>query len=473
MIDVFTQDALTAAIDRSRALIPVAVDALCDVITEVTGRVPDRSRVEYVSMHWLMHACDIYVYDSGEPRNPRKREVDIFTTGAPTRRSKMLAMVGSKRASIVVTEAYLKCGIKDEIRAVARSRRWLRWSASPTTGIVVAQPDFARRQSAARGSVGARGSRDDLRATIALTAPVELVELHHHLASWAKAGVNPDLRLAFTANAQQSSVAFRYWLFEQRQLGTRIAIQQHGGSYGIDERHLGEDLDIWSGDVFYTWGWERPDLGPRVRPLPTATPRRAKRADRASYLLISIHVTSHFYRLQSFLIPSQIEKAIDETAAFASGLSTAVPLVMRSSAVHPFPMHRLGQHHVEISLDDQTQPGPFAASRHALVIHNYLGTSWLETLAMDIPTVCFYDPRTYRPRDAARPFIDALARVGVVHHSGADAAAFVNRLNGNPRGWWKSPEVQAAREAFVAHYANFSDNWLDAWQEEFERLLAE
>jgi len=33
--------------------------------------------------------------------------------------------------------------------------------------------------------------------------------------------------------------------------------------------------------------------------------------------------------------------------------------------------------------------------------------------------------------------------------------------------------VQEAREAFVARYANFSENWLPAWMEEFERLLAE
>jgi len=32
--------------------------------------------------------------------------------------------------------------------------------------------------------------------------------------------------------------------------------------------------------------------------------------------------------------------------------------------------------------------------------------------------------------------------------------------------------VQEARGSFVARYANFSDDWLDAWQDEFESLLA-
>ncbi|MFZ9533134.1 MAG: hypothetical protein ACO29D_06630, partial [Ilumatobacteraceae bacterium] len=78
-----------------------------------------------------------------------------------------------------------------------------------------------------------------------------------------------------------------------------------------------------------------------------------------------------------------------------------------------------------------------------------------------------------QPRAAAQPFVDALARVGVIHYSGKDAAKFVNSLHGDPSAWWRSAEVQEAREAFVARYANFSDNWLEAWQEEFESLLAE
>jgi hypothetical protein len=49
----------------------------------------------------------------------------------------------------------------------------------------------------------------------------------------------------------------------------------------------------------------------------------------------------------------------------------------------------------------------------------------------------------------------------------------VNSLRGDPSSWWRSTEVQEAREAFVARYANFSDNWLDAWQAELESLLAE
>jgi len=117
--------------------------------------------------------------------------------------------------------------------------------------------------------------------------------------------------------------------------------------------------------------------------------------------------------------------------------------------------------------------GTVSASASTLVVHNYLGASWLETLAMKVPTVCFIPPGIHRFRAAAQPYADALQKVGILHYSGREAAKFVNGFNGDPSAWWNSAEVQEAREAFVARYANFSDNWLDAWLEEFDRLLSE
>jgi putative transferase (TIGR04331 family) len=188
---------------------------------------------------------------------------------------------------------------------------------------------------------------------------------------------------------------------------------------------------------------------------------------------MSLPVSEHVYRLQAFLMPAHIEHSVSETVSFVNELVADTDLCVRSSGTDAFPMSRLVGAQAKITHDTGSSRGSVAASRAKLTIHNYLGTSWLETLAMDIPTVCFYDPTMYRPRAAAQPFIDALVRVGVVHYSGREAAKFVNSLRGDPSSWWRSTEVQEAREAFVARYANFSDNWLDAWQAEFESLLAE
>jgi putative transferase (TIGR04331 family) len=202
-------------------------------------------------------------------------------------------------------------------------------------------------------------------------------------------------------------------------------------------------------------------------------PQRSRRKNADWFLLMSLPVVTRFYRFQPFLLPPHISRAIDETVSFVGELSASSEVHLRSSGDDVFPMEKLGQSRARVVSDVSGGKGSVAASRAKLVIHNYFGTSWLETLAMNVPTVCFVPEGIHRFRAAAQPFVDALVRVGIIHYSGREAARFVNTFHGDPSSWWKSADVQEAREAFVARYANFSDNWLEAWQEEFESLLAE
>lgn len=121
---------------------------------------------------------------------------------------------------------------------------------------------------------------------------------------------------------------------------------------------------------------------------------------------------------------------------------------------------------------DETRASVFKRyAESEFVVHNYLGTSRLETLAMNIPTNCFFDPDTYAFRPEAQPYLNALEQVGILHHSGGDAARFALSLRRHVAGWWNKPDVQNARSNFVARYANFSPDWPRQWTEEFERLV--
>ncbi|MGA1419541.1 MAG: hypothetical protein ACO32O_05500 [Ilumatobacteraceae bacterium] len=469
----FGADDLGPAISRSRALLPAAVDALCEVIAEVTGKAPSRERVEFVDTFWLMHACDREIY--GQPDSVVNMEVEPDALWPSDRRirSDVFSVLGSRNAPVRIADPYLKTPFLEELGAAFCARRQMRWQSVVRPQVTSWDVLTERRLRIARRFSEADGQGNTLRRAVALLAPLDVLEQHHELTAWAQKTADETARVCYSANAHQASTSFRHYLYEQKLIGSKVVFHQHGGGNGIDEQHPGEFHDTLIGDVFYSWGWDRPDLGRRVRPLPTALPARHSGKPDRRYLLMSLPVTSHFYRFQPFLVPHHVETAVNETASFARGLVANSELCMRSSGSATFPMNRLHGATATITIDDGREPGAKAASRASLVVHNYLGTTWLETLAMNVPTVCFYDPAIYRAREAARPFIDALRRVGVIHHSGADAARFVNDLKGDPSSWWSKPEVQDAREKFVARYANFTDNWLPGWIEEFERLLGE
>ena len=90
---------------------------------------------------------------------------------------------------------------------------------------------------------------------------------------------------------------------------------------------------------------------------------------------------------------------------------------------------------------------------------------------MNVPTICFYDPRIYIFREEFNVFIEALLRVGILHHTGKAAANFVKCLGDDVEGWWNKYEVQEACNVFRSKYANFSLEWAKQWECEFGKLI--
>ena len=111
----------------------------------------------------------------------------------------------------------------------------------------------------------------------------------------------------------------------------------------------------------------------------------------------------------------------------------------------------------------------YSSSR--IVFHNYLGTSWLETLGNNIPTICFYDVDAYRFRSDAKAVLEDLVNVGILHISGLSAAEKANAVESDIDSWWLSEEVQIARRNFVTQFANFSTDWKRIWRTNFLDVL--
>ena len=273
----------------------------------------------------------------------------------------------------------------------------------------------------------------------------------------------------YSSQSLWTHFAFKVLAAEWCEQGTKLHYQQHGGWYGLDELHVLERYERRVSDIYYTWGWSRGDSN--TRPLSPAKSRNKTR--RHSYdSLICFDQPSQIYRLQYFPLPGTLETMYIHSAIFVKLRKSKKALKIRlfpgdyGSAHREAILFARPDAVFGISGDIFSQ---YSASR--LVIHGYLGTSWLETLGNDIPTVCFYDPAAYRFRSDAQPLLDDLSRVGILHTSGRSAAEHVNRIDGDIQSWWLSTDVQSARRAFADQFANFSDNWQLDWEQEFTREL--
>ena len=93
-------------------------------------------------------------------------------------------------------------------------------------------------------------------------------------------------------------------------------------------------------------------------------------------------------------------------------------------------------------------------------------------MSLNIPTICFYDPSIYYFRDDAKPYIEDLIQVNILHHSAESAAEFF-KSTPDINTWWNSQNLQKKVKSFVKKYANFSEDWKISWEREFKSVLGE
>ena len=93
-----------------------------------------------------------------------------------------------------------------------------------------------------------------------------------------------------------------------------------------------------------------------------------------------------------------------------------------------------------------------------LVVHTYNSTGILQTLALGVPSILFYDLKSMPLREEAIPYFNELKKVGIFHTNVESAAVHVDEIWEDVDLWWNSYEVKAAVTNFNNQYCYQSDN---------------
>jgi putative transferase (TIGR04331 family) len=269
----------------------------------------------------------------------------------------------------------------------------------------------------------------------------------------------------YSAQSLWTHFAFKVLVAEWCEQGTKLHYHQHGGWYGLDESHVGEKYESRVSDFYYTWGWSRGKSNTRT--LPPVTPS-SRVQEKLFDSLICFEQPRQIYRLQYFPLSGTLQTMYDQTADFVRARESVTALHVRLFPGEDSSQQKNAINRANSSAIFDNSQNIFSQYSHSrIVFHNYLGTSWLETLGNNIPTICFYDVDSYRFRSDAKPLLEDLVNVGVLHISGLSAAEKANAIDGDVYSWWLSEEVQIARRNFVSQFANFSSDWKQIWRKNF------
>lgn len=387
-----------------------------------------------------------------------------------------LREVLGKGTEVLICNPYIKCTIQDWIWALWKWRHWVRWDELDEYISVPVRYDHEWRYNCSREEGKSDGFLGILKCLLPLCVPTVFLEGYKDFYVQTLALNKPRPRMVYTANALHFHLTFKFLVAEWQEQGTIILCHQHGGGYGLEKIHVTEDYETRVTDRFYSWGWQGDNA--HVMPLPVGI-HRAKRSRHSRRICLTcVEYPRHVYRLHFQPMPGTIETMIHNTIDFVKGLSGHEDVLIRpqiASYDSCGMFDRLKQSFPEAKYDiGKKRPSQFKRyAQSRMVVHNYLGTSWLETLALNVPTICFFDPNTYEFREEAKPYIENLENVGILHRSGKEAARFINDNWEGIESWWHDQKVQKARSSFCTHYANFSPDWPRQWESEFKRVLSQ
>ena len=262
---------------------------------------------------------------------------------------------------------------------------------------------------------------------------------------------------------------FKFYLADKvTNRNSKLFILQHGGHYGIGKHSNMLDYELQICDKFLSWGWGSHQE--KVVKIPSM--KISSKISSSSYskdgslLIIGQDFTRYSYHMYSYPVSSGYISYENDLKNFILSLSADIEsnTVLRFKHGGSFGWNEsieFENNFPKITIDRASKPlaSEIAKSRICIQTSNF--TTYLESLALNIPTVIFWDPmRNELTEDAAVYFKD-LAKSKIFFTDPFEAAAHINNIWEDVESWWTSGLVQKSRINFVNNYALCSENYIN------------
>jgi putative transferase (TIGR04331 family) len=321
---------------------------------------------------------------------------------------------------------------------------------------------IAKRQQFELRSPTASRFETIVRRLIPLQLPTTVVEDYEALrTSLANRKLPKQPRLIFTSNKHASSDSFALWSAEKMESGTRLVLGQHGGLYGeglLPTRHEQHELSIC--DRYITWGWTDPRSS-KIEPGPAFANIGKKIRRRSNTKNNLLYVTDSTLRFGKYCWDSTEERDVylSDQAKVLSGTRNDIQkqTIIRLQHDHArddLPHNSFWNSHLpNIAVDDGTSPMSHLRQIARLVICTSLGTTQIETLGQNIPTIIFLNPQIFPLRSDVRELYEVLKSVGIYHESAESTSEQINRIWNDVDAWWNDPRTKDARDLYCNSHA--------------------
>ena len=282
-------------------------------------------------------------------------------------------------------------------------------------------------------------------------------------------------QLIFTSNSYFGDDIFKFYAAGKTEEGSKYVIGQHGGHFGVGLFNASEQYQISVADKYLTWGWKEDGVDNiEVLGYMKGFKRKQKYAKEGSALLICNSMPIYSYAMYSAPIGPQWLEYFEEQLTFVNALPAELQdktLVRITNEDYGWcQKERWHDALPDIRIDEGKRPISIPISKSRVCISTFNTTTYLESLASNIPTIIFWNPNHWELRSSAVYYFKKLEEVGIFHNS-PEAAANHLKLNWNSLDeWWKTEEVQNVRKEFCNKYVYLPDNALNETSQLFKEI---
>lgn len=252
--------------------------------------------------------------------------------------------------------------------------------------------------------------------------------------------------------------------------GTWISFQ-HGGGYGQNFFPNLVKVEFATSGNFISWGWDHKYIYDcKIFPLPSPYLSNLKVHSRRSDKIFYIGSLRPAYRHRLYSRSPGISQMpyIKNKVQFLKNL---LPNIRDNLIYKPYANDYGINQRRDLSAilpESQLVTSSVKNAREyitecRLFVSDHLGTSYLESLAMNVPTVIFWSPEHFAIIDKAKTDLKELEEAGIYHKTPESAAEHVNKIYDDVDSWWESDTVRQVREKFTHKYARTSPHYLKEW----------
>jgi putative transferase (TIGR04331 family) len=265
-------------------------------------------------------------------------------------------------------------------------------------------------------------------------------------------------KFIFTSNEFLFNEAFKLYTALAQESGATYFIGQHGNNYGTS-RFPVTNIEESTPDYFLTWGWQN-QMNSHLPAYIFKTAGVKAKCDKNGDLLLLEYPYED--RLSTWDTDREHLIYFEDLILFINMLGEEprerlkVRLRQESSIDRFNSEQRLKKLFPKVPTEYWEVPILEQFNKTRLAIFSYDSTGMLESLALNIPTMAFWQNGLDHLNDSAKSYYQILVDAGIVHLSAQSIARKVNEVWTDVDSWWSQDSIQLARKVFCNQYARTS-----------------